>query len=270
MPQTIKMKIRSSENALKDDEQQAFEDEMRKLEECMSKGSQESNGRPSFIKKRRRKLRYSPMIEKIVEDGIFGPPPAFEEDKVFINDSTNTNVGFGKFKEAVKAYKRDSKNFFLGNLLEQCSKRRKINDVWYSWNKEMLASIDQNEKTMKQGLLQFGHEKISKLLEESDVNKNASVDDNWASSMQEKIAFLLDGLQSIQEMIRGEGLSTVWGTIQYKDVALSRIQSAMTSFMKNENKRYDVIDYVKYKGKKLEEHYKKIREKIDRKNLYYQ
>ncbi|KAM0680112.1 hypothetical protein GINT2_001805 [Glugoides intestinalis] len=271
MPQSIEMKIRSSENAQKEDEQQqAFEDEMRKLEECMSKGKQESIENANFMKKRRRKLRYTPTIERIVEEGIFGPAPAAEEDKVFINDNTNTGLGFGKFKEAVKAYKRDSKNFFLGGLLEQCSKRRKINDVWYSWNKEMLTSIDHNEKTMKQGLLQFGHEKLTKLLEESDINREATADENWASSMHEKVAFILDGLQSIQEMIRGEGLNTVWGTIQYKDVTLSRIQSSMTSFMKNENKIYDIIDYVKYKGRKLEEHYKKVREKIDRKNLYYQ
>ncbi|ELA40957.1 uncharacterized protein VICG_01987 [Vittaforma corneae ATCC 50505] len=283
-----------NENPSKDEEQSIFEAEMQKMEEKLGEESNfdllnKSTGR---LKKKTAK----PMTEEqktIIETQIFGEISSESEDfplNIFANtplnqdsitngdntDSSNTNttIGFKKYREAVMTYKKDSKNFFLGEFLGQCLKKRRQMDSWYPWTKEMLNKVDQNEEIMKKGLVEYGHEYITDLLEgqikAKDNKTNGIEKDDWNSTIKDKIDSLIDGLKSIEEAIRNEGMDTIWGKIQFEGVVLNNIKGCMDSFMKTSNKKYDIIDYVKYKNKRWEEHYNRVRDEKDRKNLYFQ
>lgn len=276
------MRIRSNEY---DEDQEVFEEEMRKMEEKLI--HEEMRG------VRKKKKRIFPMkreeLNRIIKEEIMGNLVGnrqFKEMAGQRDEAQHMGIPFhaldtgtegypvdsvdkysiDAFKEAIMAYKKDSKNFFLGDQLGKCCRKRRINDKWYAWTKEMLESIDRNEEAMKRVLIEYGHEQVQKMITESEQEKGI---EGWNTSIQEKVDLLIDGLKSVQEKIEGDGLSTILGTIKYNGTILKRIKDSMNMFMKNDNQGYDVIDYIRYRNKKLEDHYKKIREKNERKNLYY-
>lgn len=260
-----------------DDDDRIFEEEMRKIEEKMGKGCIEStNNNPIKAKKRKMKV-LSKELESIIENQIFGEKSEDVEDfpiNITENKLEEHDVmGFKKFKDCVMSYKKDSKNFFLGELLGQCLKKRKTCDKWYPWSKEMLEKVDLNEEIMRKGLIEYGHEEISNLFEkhskELSEKKKRLIEDSWNLSINEKISNLIEGLKSIEDCIKTDGMNTIWGTIKFQGVIFNNIKGTMDQFMKMTNRRYDIIDYVKYKEKKWEDHYEKVKDENERKSLYF-
>lgn len=175
------------------------------------------------------------------------------------SETINTdNVKFSELKDAILQYKKDSKCIFLGEFLHQCSNIRKPNDKWYFWSKEMIEGIDKNEELMKRVLVAYGHSPIEALLENR-------CSEEWNNSIEEKIKGLIDGLKSIEEMVCGNGMSTVWGVLKNKGTTINRVKDA---FRRGRRIR-GIIDYVRYKHRKWDAHYKKVSEKIKRRFLYY-
>lgn len=276
------------ENTSKEEEQRIFEEEMMKMEERLCRGDFDFLNKPVERHKKKKTRAMTEKQKTIIETQIFGERSSESEDfslNISLNaplnqegsadsDGIDKAVGFKRYREAVMAYKRDSKNFFLGEFLGQCLKKRKPMDCWYPWTKDMLDKVDRNEEIMKKGLVECGHEHITDLLEnkaEAKARKSSAIEsDNWNYTIKDKVDSLIDDLKSIEKAIRDDGLNTVWGRIQFKGVVLNKIKGCMDSFMKTANKKYDIVDYLKYKAKRWEEHYSRVRDEIDRKNLYFQ
>lgn len=187
---------------------------------------------------------------------------SIQTDKITDESQSNLtsieNVKFSTLKNAVIQYKKDTKCIFTGDLTQQCSKVRKKDDKWYFWTKEMIDNIDTNETLMKNALLSFGHDKIEDLMREH-------CREEWNYSLQDKIEKLEDGLKSIEEMVLTCGMSTIWGLLKNKGTTFNRVSDAF----RRGRKIRGIIDYVKYKHRKWDNHYKRVSEKIKKRQLYF-
>lgn len=197
-------------------------------------------------------------IQEIIDTQIFGPVTSMNDFHIPFGQD---KIPFSKFRESILQYKKDSKNFFVGDFLGQCSRKRRITDSWYPWNKDMITDVDRNESVMNKVLLEQGHGYVE------DVMKNVE-SDGWNQSMKEMIESLMSNLESIEDRI-DEGMVTIWGKIKDDGTVLNNIKSSRKKFI-GEERKYDIIDYVNYKNKRWEEHYKKKKDKMERDRLYYQ
>lgn len=237
-----------------EDEQRIFEEEMMKIEEKMYKGEYE------FTDKEFTGL--SLEQQRIIDTQIFGELSVDEEDTELLTAGEEEKIKLKKFREAVLAYKRESKGFFVGEFLGQCQKKRRVGDKWYPWTKEMLERVDSNEAVMRSVLLEHGHERVGQLMGEGK-------DNGWNSTLEEKVKELIDGLKSIERTIKGDGLNTIWGMVKSNGIILNRIKSSRSSFMKIPNRKYDIIDYVKYRIEQWTTHYERLKAEKKKRDLYF-
>lgn len=204
------------------------------------------------------------------------------EDQIFckMEEAKDIHIGgipFKSIKEAIVSYKRDSKNFFVGDILENCCRRnRRYEDQWYLWTKEMMDDIDKNEAVMNNALLCEGHKGMSELLEkgfngqgEADYNVDRVRCPEWGLSLDRRIKDLMSGLKSLENMIcSDEGMNTIWGKIKYKGFVKNSAREYFSRKKMNSKRKLDLCDYVKYKGQLWDEHYQSVKNKDLEKNLY--
>lgn len=264
----------SSEN----NEQLIFEEEMRKIEEEMEGGTQPRN-------RHKAREEIEPWREAEINNQIFGEWSS-EGGEGFAIEGTEGAM-FSEVREAVLQYKKTSKSLFLGEFFGQCSSRRRQGDRWYFWNREMLEAMDKQEEVMTSVLLAQGHDRLESLLEELGG-------DEWNATLASKIKQLAAGLESIEEMVLSGGMTTVWGTISQSHAsktngfdnddtndnehvdgsgthlpAISMTLNRIKSTVKKGKKVKGLIDYVKYKTRRWESHYRKIADRLKHENLYY-
>lgn len=202
-------------------------------------------------------------VESDSEESSLAEKQIFAEMSEDNEDATVCGIPVKAIREAVLSYKRDTKNFFIGDLLGSCSRRaRRYDDQWYVWTKDMMESIDRNEEVMTKLLQSEGHERLSSMMRDSCKD--------WDDTIEDKIRELMDGLQSIESMIRSrKGMSTVWGRIKYRGVFRNNVRQYLVKTTKSGDARtLDLVDYARHRGKRWDEHLGKMRSKEEQESLY--
>lgn len=248
-------------------EQLMFEEEMRKLEEQMENGDIVDDYLP-YKKVHKCKEQIHPDREREINNQIFGKVETencknemenLKESEIdFTNESDDSRNVIRKVKDATLQHKKATKCIFLGDFFNQCTNKRKPADRWYFYSKEMIESIDQNEQIMNSALIRHGHSKIEEMMSRHGGEE-------WNGTLDSKMKNLAEGLKSIEDMICKEGMTTVWGTFINRGTTLNRIRGA---FKRGKRVR-GLIDYVKYKSRRWESHYKKVVERMKHRDLYY-
>lgn len=118
----------------------------------------------------------------------------------------------------VLSFKRDSRNFFWGHLMNTCNRiNRKVDDRWYPWSGGMMEMCDNNEIKMKNILLHHSHAKIQDICKELGG-------DFWGNKTTGKIRKLVGGLKHIQKCMQSKkGMKTCWARLKYEGVFKSNI-----------------------------------------------
>lgn len=166
----------------------------------------------------------------------------------------------------VLLYKKDSLNFFWGDLMKNCNKfNRKADDGWYKWTKDMLMACDENEMRMRKVVMKDTHGTVQNICE-------AIGDGIWNIPTNNKIKNLVRELKKIDKLIISEkGMKTCWGVLKYESVFLNKLKAKnkINNDTSGKKKPYDVQDYFKYLKRKWTKHYNNFKEKEDASNFYY-
>lgn len=206
--------------------------------------------------------------DKIQEDGVSTEESSLAEKQIFAEpdedneDAVMCGIPVKSIRESVVSYKRDTKNFFVGDLLGNCSRRaRRHDDQWYAWTKDMMESIDRNEEVMAKILLSEGHDRLGSVMQDGCKG--------WSDTIEDKVRDLLDGLQSIESMIRSRrGMSTIWGRIKYRGVFKNNVRQYLSKAKSGGAKALDLVDYARHKSRRWDEHLEKMRSKEKQEALY--
>lgn len=234
--------------------------------------SRRSAGRPSAKREEKNSSsdssrglgKYSRHRTSTTKDSCRGDEDSQVDNQIFAEASEDQEDSAASkvIKESVLGYKRDTKNFFVGDLLGCCSRRvRRYDDQWYAWTKDMMETIDKNEAVMTKFLLSEGHSKLGSLME--------CCCSGWSCTIDDKVRDLIDGLRSIESMIKSEkGMRTIWGRIKYKGVFKNSVRQYLSKVKSGTAKKFDLVDYFRYKGKKWDDHFEKMKSREEQEDLY--
>lgn len=182
-----------------------------------------------------------------------------------IEDSSGNRYLKKEVLKIILSYKKNTRNFFWGDLQKNCNKmNRKFDDRWYVWTRDMMESIDQNEEKMRSIVLKHTHSKIQ------DICKEVG-GDLWCLQTTDKLKRLAGNIRRIEKLIKSKkGVDTCWGRMKYDGTFKNKLVDQQRCMKKKlrRKKAYDVLDYVKYKSRRWDDHYKKLAEKDDISKLY--
>lgn len=205
--------------------------------------------------------------DKMEWEAYYCPGP-FEESEVkndldTIEDINGKELTKKKVYKAISLFKKDSRNFWLGDSQNNCSRmNRRYDDRWYLWTKEMMENVDRNETIMKDVLKKHSHEKIQQLC--SDLGG-----DEWNLKTSRKIKKMLVGIDTICKGL-DKGMRTYWGKFKFNGVLDHRVREFERKMNEesDEKKEYDIGHYCNYKSKEWKEYFEKQKDKEDSSKLY--
>lgn len=161
----------------------------------------------------------------------------------------------------IRAYKKDSRNFFWGDLQNACNRRnRKFDDRWYNWTREMMEGIDRNDFCMRSILMNYSHSTIQSVCKEVGG-------DFWNLKTSAKLEAYMKDIYKIRKRIKSnKGLTTCWGRIKYEGVFKSRMRKIRRSTSKAPENAID--NYLELKSAALNKYYSSVAEKDELSRLY--
>lgn len=182
-----------------------------------------------------------------------------------LEDASEKRYSKAVILDTIMSYKKDSRNFFWGDLQKNCSRmNRRHDDRWYAWTKEMMENVDENEERMKSIVVKHTHSKIQEVCREIGG-------DAWNLKCSDKIKRLMRSVKQIEKMVRTKGgMRTCWGRMAYDGVFKNKLRSQNIGVKDGQKKGrvYDVMGHIKLKDRRWKRHYKGILEKKDISKLY--
>lgn len=180
-----------------------------------------------------------------------------------IEDSSGNRYLKKEILRIILSYKKNTRNFFWGDLQRSCSKmNRKFDDRWYPWTRDMMESIDQNEEKMRSIVLRHSHSRIQEICREVGG-------DMWRLQTASKLNRCVANIRQIEDLVRSkEGMDTCWGVMKYSGVLRSKVESRRNQMRRRLKKKCGILDYIRYKSRLWDEHYRRQAEKDDISRLY--
>lgn len=180
-------------------------------------------------------------------------------------DGSGNRYHKSEILDIVLAYKKDSRNFFWGDLQKHCNKMcRKLDDRWYAWTREMMGNLDKNESRMRGIVHRHTHSAIQNICKDAGGEL-------WQMRTVDKLKRLIGSVRQIEKLAKSRrGVETRWGRAKYMGAFGHRMDCySRASRTKRPQKRLtEVLDYVEYKRSVWNRHYKEQEERDDAYKLY--
>ncbi|KAI5168318.1 hypothetical protein PAEPH01_0031 [Pancytospora epiphaga] len=173
-------------------------------------------------------------------------------DEDLIDDGCGNMYNRGEVLDIVLSYKRDSRNFFWGDLQNYCNKMcRNTEDSWYPWSKEMMTNLDKNERKMRNIVNKHSHSVIQSICR--DVGG-----ESWRMRTEDKLKSLLGTLRQIEKFVKSEkGMKTCWGRMKYVGTFRHKMGAQAKDSETETPKEFytEAMEYAKYKKSLWENSY---------------
>ncbi|KAI4290800.1 hypothetical protein PAPHI01_0074 [Pancytospora philotis] len=158
----------------------------------------------------------------------------------------------------ILAYKKDSRNFFWGDLQRCCNRRnRRFDDQWYNWTREMMEGIGQHELSMRNILAAHSHSKVQSICKEEGGSA-------WNLKVEDKVKALTRSIRRLRRKVESpRGLSTCWGRMKLDGVFKNRAGRRSAP-----DGAPDYSNYISARAALWEKYYRGLSEKDDIFRMY--
>lgn len=181
-----------------------------------------------------------------------------------LEDVNGNTLSASKLVKMMLEYKKDTQNFFVGNLQKSCNRtNRKPDDRWYPWTKEMMERVDRNENAIKDILKKYSHANIQDLCRRIGGGE-------WNRPITDRLGNMINEIGAIKKMLMSQtGFETCWGKMKSRGVFMWNVENHKNKIkMKYRKNKLDLYDYAQYKKHLWKAHYKNLKEKDEQNKLY--